>query len=61
MSTKITTCDKCKSRNIKEENPDSRDTDKTPLCKITCQCNDCGSRFAISSWTKTGRMRGIKY
>ena len=61
MSTKITTCDKCKSRNIKEENPGSRDTSKTPLCKITCQCNDCGHRFTISSWTKAGMRKGIKY
>ena len=61
MSTKITTCDKCKSTNIKELNPEMRDTSSSPLCKVECKCNDCGFTFSISTWTKSGKRRGILY
>ena len=61
MSTKITTCDKCNSRNIKELNPENRETVKAPLCKIDCECNDCSAKFTISSWTKFGKRKGIRY
>lgn len=61
MSVKITMCDKCKSTNIKELNPENRKTVNKPLCKIDCACNDCGSTFTISSWTKFGKNRGIRY
>jgi transposase-like protein len=61
MSTKITTCDKCKSKNIKEINSENRKTVKSPLCKIDCVCNDCGFTFTISSWTELGKRKGIRY
>ena len=61
MSTKITTCDKCKSTNIKELNSENRETVNKPLCKIDCVCNDCGFTFTINSWTKSGKRRGIRY
>ena len=61
MSTKITTCVKCKSKNIKELNPENRETVNKPLCKIDCICNYCGFAFTINSWTKYGKRRGILY
>lgn len=61
MSTKITTCSNCNSRNIKELNPDVRDTVKFPICKIKCICNDCETEFVISSWTQFGKRKGILY
>lgn len=61
MSTKITTCDKCKSTNIKELNPENRETVNKPLCKIDCICNDCRFTFTISTWTKYGRSKSILY
>lgn len=61
MSTVITMCDKCKSTNIKEINPENRDTVDEYLCKIDCKCNDCGFTFTISSWTEYGQRRGVLY
>lgn len=59
--TIITTCPKCESDNIKELNPEVRETTRAPLCKIKCKCNDCGKKFKIDSWTSHGKSRGILY
>ena len=61
MSTKITKCSKCESRNIKEINPQSRETSRGALCTIAGECNDCGHRFNIKSWTQAGKRKGIRY
>lgn len=61
MSVKITTCNKCTSRNIKEVNPENRKTSTLPICKIKCICNECSNEFVISSWTDAGRRKGIRY
>lgn len=61
MSTKITTCNKCKSTNITELNPKIRDISLNPICKVKCKCNDCGFTFSIPTWTKHGKRKGILY
>lgn len=61
MSTKRTSCPKCNGFNIKELNPNSRKTSTGNLCNISCECNNCGNKFIIKSWTESGRKRGIKY
>lgn len=61
MSKRKTTCPKCESENIKERNPEVRETTKAPLCTIKCKCNECGKKFKIKSWTSSGRRSGILY
>lgn len=61
MSTKRVKCDKCDSTNIKKLNPQQRDIINNPICKINCECNDCGFKFTINSWTKYGKRKGILY
>jgi hypothetical protein len=58
---RITTCDKCNSQNIKELNPENRETSTKATCKIDCLCLDCDNTFTINSWTRSGRNRGILY
>ena len=61
MSIRVTKCDKCKSTNIKELNPENRETINKPICEIDSVCIDCGFRFRIISWTNYGKRRGILY
>ncbi len=61
MSTKITSCPKCDSKDINELNPEIRETSLRPLCEITCACLQCNETFTISSWTRNGKRRGIRY
>ena len=61
MSVKIVTCDKCDSRNYKELNPEQRGIVKRNLCKIDCECLDCGHLFSFTSWTRHGKQKGILY
>jgi RNase P subunit RPR2 len=61
MATKRTSCTKCNSYNIKELNPNTRKLSTSELCTIACECNECGNKFTIKSWTEAGRKRGIKY
>lgn len=61
MSTKITKCDKCNSKDIDEVNPKVRETSKDILCNIICVCNDCKYEFVIKSWTNYGKRRGVLY
>jgi RNase P subunit RPR2 len=61
MATKITTCVKCESLNIKELNPDNRNISNSPICTILCECKDCGNQFSIKSWTLYGKRKGILY
>jgi hypothetical protein len=61
MATRITQCPLCKSCNIKELNPEIRETEGSPLCTINCSCNDCSATFTIQSWTRSGKNKGILY
>lgn len=61
MSTKITKCPSCDSRDIKEINPSTRQTSNQILCTITAECNVCNQRFNFKSWTTAGRRRGVRY
>jgi transposase-like protein len=61
MSTKITMCPKCKSTNIVDVNPKSRETSKTYLVAIKARCSDCGEIFTYQSATEAGKRKGIKY
>jgi len=61
MSMTITTCEKCDSTDIKELNPEVRNTTQEVFCKINCVCNSCGHKFIETSWTEYGQRHGIWY
>ena len=58
---RITTCDKCKSQNIKELNPEQRDVTMDFLCKVDCECIDCNHKFTINTYTTLGMNCGVLY
>jgi transposase-like protein len=61
MSTVVTQCPKCTSSNIKELNPEVRQTTNSALCTVKCKCENCGKKCKIKSWTSRGRRMGILY
>ena len=61
MSTKVLTCDKCKSRNITDLNGELKDISKKTIVYIMAKCDDCGHEFQYPSGTKYGKRRGVRY
>lgn len=61
MSTKITQCPGCNSYNIKELNPDVKETSKTILCIVMCECKECKLKFTKQSATDWGKRKGVRY
>jgi RNase P subunit RPR2 len=61
MATKRLTCNKCESTNMKDVNPQVKDTANTPLVRVTAKCLDCGEEQKYMSATLSGKRRGILY
>jgi hypothetical protein len=61
MATRITTCDKCGSKNVSDINPELKETVKQNIVTIKAKCNDCNNEFEYPSSTQFGRNRGILY
>jgi RNase P subunit RPR2 len=61
MATEILACNKCGSTNMKDVNPQVKDTAHTPVVRVTADCLDCGNRQSYTSATLSGKKRGIRY
>lgn len=61
MATRITTCNKCNSKDIIEINPELKEIVKKIIVQIKAKCNNCGNEFEFSSATKFGMNKGILY
>ena len=61
MATKITTCPECDSIDIKDINPELKESAKAILITILAECINCGWQFSYKSATNFGHKRGILY
>lgn len=70
MSTIITVCPKCGSKDFEVLNPDVVHTSKTITVQLHCKCNRCktgllfgrkATMFSITEATDEGRRRGVLY
>lgn len=61
MATKLTSCPKCNSYSINELNPERRKESTQITTQIKCECNECSEKFEITTWTVSGKNRGVRY
>jgi RNase P subunit RPR2 len=55
MAESITECDKCKSRNFTELNPEARHNPIKITVWINAKCNDCGHEFEFPTFSDKGK------
>ncbi len=61
MSTRILECEQCFGTNLKDINPEVKETSQQNLVKVKTKCLDCDFEFEYSSKTKSGIRRKILY